>query len=156
MQRKLGRRKTGGFTILEVSMAGAVLALAIGSALIAMGRAFSPLDSARCISYASQIMQSEMEKMRLTSWGDGTAAGNGTTGITSYPLTATNVTFTTSGFTSAADLGSRMTLTRTARAVHTGMIEITLEISWTTSDRRPMSRKYITYYGKNGLYDLFV
>jgi Tfp pilus assembly protein PilV len=156
MQRGIRTRKTAGFTIIEVAMAGAVLALSIASALVAMGRAFSPLDSARCISYASQIMQSEMEKMRLTTWGNGTAAGNGTTGITAYPTTPTAVTFSTSGFTSAADLGSRMTMTRTASDIHTGMIQITLTISWTTSDRRPMSRSYITYYGQNGLYDFIV
>ncbi|MEO7412343.1 MAG: hypothetical protein ABIZ81_03210 [Opitutaceae bacterium] len=137
-------------------MAAAVMALALTSSLVAMGRAFAPLDSARCISYASQIMQSEMEKMRLTSWGNGTAAGNGTTGITSYPATPTVVNFSTSGFTSAADLGSRMSMTRTASNVHTGMIQITLTITWTTSDRRTLSRSYITYYGEKGLYDFFI
>jgi Tfp pilus assembly protein PilV len=154
MQRKLRTRKNGGFTIVEVAMAAGVLALAIMSALVAMGRAFAPLDSARCISYASQIMQSEMEKMRLTSWGDGTAAGNGTTGITAYPTTATNLPID-STFTTAGDLGSRMTMTRTASDVHTGMIKIVITITWTTSDRRTLSRSYITYYGKNGLYDFF-
>ena len=135
-------------------MAAAVMALAIMSSLVAMGRAFAPLDSARCISYASQIMQSEMEKMRLTSWGNGTAAGNGTTGITAYSTTATTLPIDTS-FTTAGDLGSRMTLTRTASDVHAGMIKITLTITWTTSDRRTLSRSYITYYGQNGLYDFF-
>lgn len=141
-------------------MAAGVMALAIMSALVAMGRAFSPLDSARCISYASQIMQSEMEKMRLTSWGNGTAAGNGTTGITAYKTAAQApggevVDFSLSGFSTAGDLGSRMRLTRLAEDVHAGMIKITLTITWTTTDRRTLSRSYITYYGQNGLYDFF-
>lgn len=131
------------------------MALAIMSALVAMGRAFAPLDSARCISYASQIMQSEMEKMRLTTWGNGTTAGTGTTGITSYPTTATTIPIDTS-FTTAGDLGSRMTMKRTAADVHTGMIKITLTITWKSSDGRTISRSYITYYGQNGLYDFFI
>ena len=161
MQRTSRAAKTSGFTIFEVSMAAAVLALAIMSALVAMGRAFAPLDSARCISYASQIMQSEMEKMRLMSWGTGTTAGTGSlvggevTTVTAIPTTVTTLTIDSS-FTTAGDLGSRMTMTRVASDIHTGMIQITLKISWTTSDRRNLTRTYVTYYGKNGLYDFFI
>ena len=161
MQRAPLRKKTGAFTIFEVSMAAAVLALAIMSTLVAMGRAFAPLDSARCISYASQIMQSEMEKMRLMSWGTGTTAGTGAlvggavTTITAIPTAVTNLPIDTT-FTTAGDLGSRMTMTRTASDIHTGMIQITLKITWTTADRRTLTRTYTTYYGQNGLYDFFV
>src|SRR3954467_5493407 len=87
MQRVSRSKKSGGFTIFEVTMAAAVMALAIMSSLVAMGRASAPLDSARCISYASQIMQSGMEKMRLMNWGSGATAGTGTAGsntITAY------------------------------------------------------------------------
>ena len=72
-------------------MATLVLALAIGTALTVLARGFSSLDSARCFSYAAQIMQSELEKMRMTPWGDGTAAGNGTIGVTAYPTASTPV-----------------------------------------------------------------
>lgn len=165
VMQKVSRNKTDGFTIFEVTMAAAVMALAIMSTLVAMGRAFAPLDSARCISYASQIMQSEMEKMRLTTWGDGTTAGTGTTGITAYKTIAQapngeSLPIDTS-FTTAGDLGSRMTLTRLASDVaghgaSGGMIMVKLTITWTTADRRTLTRSYITYYGKNGLYDFFV
>lgn len=136
------------------------MALAIGSSLIVLGRGFGLLDSARCISYASQIMQSELEKMRLTQWGDGTTAGTGTTGVSAYKTNAQvpggeTVTITSTFYT-AGDIGSRMTMKRVAEDVHTGMIKVTLTISWTSYDRRPLSRSYITYYGKNGLYDFFI
>ena len=49
-----------------------------------------------------------------------------------------------------------MTMKRIAENVHTGMIKVTLYISWKTFDGRPMSRSYVTYYGQNGLYDFFV
>lgn len=153
MQRILRSKKTG-FTIVEVMVAATVMALTITSALVVMGRAFAPLDSARCISYASQIMQSELEKMRLTSWGNGTNAGSGTLGITAFPTTPTALPID-STFVTAGDLGSRMTMTRTATDVHPGMIQITLTISWKSYDGRTLTRSYITYYGQNGLYDYF-
>ena len=154
MQPGTRGKKNSGFTIFEVAIAAAVMAMAISTALLVMSRGFASLDSARCISCASQIMQSELEKMRLTHWGDGTAAGNGTTGVTSYPTTSTNVTIDTS-FIAAGSVGSHMTLTRIAADVHTGMIQITLTITWNTFDGRTLSRSYITYYGQNGLYDFF-
>jgi len=140
-------------------MAAAVMALSISTSLLVMGRGFSSLDSARCISYASQIMQSELEKMRLTQWGNGTGgAGSGTTGVSAYPTTPTVIPIA-AAFTNVGDVGSRMTLTRIAANAPghtTGMIQVTLTISWTTSDRHTLSRSYITYYGQNGLYDFFV
>lgn len=136
-------------------MAATIMAMAISTSIVVMSRGFSSLDTSRCISYASQILQSEMEKMRLTSWGNGTAAGNGTSGVTAYSTTLTTLTIDSS-FTSSGDVGSRMILQRIAEDVHAGMIKVTLTITWTTSDRHTLSRSYVTYYGKNGLYDFFI
>jgi hypothetical protein len=143
-----------GFTIVEVAMATAIMTLVLGTALITLARGFDSMDTARCLSYASQIMQSELEKMRLTSWGNGTTAGTGTSGVTAYPTTATNVTIDPN-WANVGDVSNRMTMTRTASDVHTGMIQVTLTISWTTHDGHALSRSYTTYYGKNGLYDYF-
>ena len=153
-RRDSGFRKEG-FNIIEVVIATFVMTLVIGTSLTVLARGFSSLDSARCFSTASQIMQSELEKMRLTLWGNGTAAGNGTTGVTAYPTTPTTVTIDVSFFADGA-AGSRMTMTRTATDVHPGMIKITLTIQWASHDGHPLSRSYTTYYGKNGLYDFFI
>lgn len=149
-------KQKDGFTILEVAMAATVLAFAISTSIMVMQRGFASLDTARCLSYASQIMQSEFEKIRLTQWGNGTAAGTGTAGVSAYATTPTKIEFDASGFTSEGDIGSRMELWRTAADAPTytaGMIQITLTIKWKTYDGRAMSRSYITYYGRNGLYD---
>lgn len=148
------RGRTAGFTLVEVMAAAVVMTLAIGTSLLVLARGFDSVDTARCLSYASQIMQSELERDRLTTWGDGTTAGTGTTGITAYSTTATTLTID-SAFTSTGDVGSRMTLTRQASDVHTGMIKITYTITWTTHSGHTMSRSYSTYYGKEGLYDYF-
>jgi Tfp pilus assembly protein PilV len=145
-------RAKSGFTILEVAMAATVMALGISSAILVMQRGFASLDTARCLGYASQIMQSEMEKTRLTPWGNGASAGTGSTGITSFPTAPTSIAIDTTFF-NGNDLGSRMTLTRAATDVHTGMIQITFTITWQSYDRRTLSRTYTTYYGQKGLYD---
>jgi hypothetical protein len=133
-------------------MAATVMALGISSAILVMQRGFASLDTARCLGYASQILQSEMEKTRLTAWGNGTTAGTGSSGVTAYSTTPTTIPIDASFF-NANDLGSRMTMVRTATDVHTGMIKITFTITWSTYDKRPLSRTYTTYYGQKGLYD---
>ncbi len=148
-------RNARGFTLVEVVVATFIMTFVLGSAIIMLNRGFASLDDARCLSYASQIMQSEMEKMRLTQWGNGTTAGTGSSGITAYATSPTAVDISSAFYHVASDIGSRMTMTRTATDVHTGMIRITLTITWRTLDGKTLSRSYITYYGKNGLYDFF-
>ena len=135
-------RRIHAFTIAEVMMAAAVMALAITTAITTMQRGFIALDAARGTSYAAQIMQTEMEKIRLQNW----------TTVSAYSSSATTLTIDSS-FTSNSYIGNRYTLTRTATTVHTGMLQITLTISWRTYDGRTESRSCTTYYGQNGLYD---
>ncbi len=132
------------FTIVEVMIAAGVMALVITSSITTMQSAFLALDSARNITSAGQIMQSELEKMRLKDW----------TTVSAYAAGPTAVTIDSS-FTSNPAIGSRFTLTRTVADVHTDMKSITLTIAWKSYDGRPFSRSYQTYYGRNGLYDYF-
>jgi hypothetical protein len=126
-------------------MAAAVMAMAIGSSLIVLARGFNQLDTARCLSYSSQIMQSELEKMRLTQWATVNAYAKDTEVAVTIPTT----------FFTAQNIVNRMSMTRNAHLEHSGMIRVTLTITWTTNDRRVLTRRYITYYGENGLYDYF-
>ena len=142
------RLNSGGFTIFEVGIAGAVMAFAIATSITVMQRAYLALDTARSITYAAQIMQNEMEKMRLLNW----------TTVSTYSSTATAVPID-STFTNTS-IGAHFTgMTRTATAVHSGanagMLKITLTVSWKTVDGRTLSRSYMTYYAQNGLYDYF-
>ncbi|MFT3784043.1 MAG: prepilin-type N-terminal cleavage/methylation domain-containing protein [Nibricoccus sp.] len=146
-------RKQNGFTLIEVALAGFILAVVLGLSLLSIGKSFESIDTARCTTYASQIMQSEFEKMRLTPWGNGTTAGTGTNGVTAYSISPTTVDIT--NYVTSSDFGSRMHVTRTASDVHTGMIKVTLNISWQSYTGRDHARTFVTYYGRNGLYDYF-
>lgn len=145
-QRKTAPRD--GFTIVEVMMAAIVMAFAITTSITTMQRAFLAMDTARNVTQANQIMQSEIERMRLKDW----------TTVNAYSSTSTTVTIDSS-YTNNAFIGSRFTLTRIATDVsgHTlsGMKQVTFTITWSSYDRRTLSRSLSVYYGQNGLYDYF-
>ncbi|MDB6114114.1 MAG: hypothetical protein JWQ62_1059 [Lacunisphaera sp.] len=125
-------------------MAAIVMAFAITTSITTMQRGFLSLDTARSLTIAGQIMQSEFEKMRLLPW----------TTVDAYPLPSTSVTVDSS-FTSNAFIGNRFTMNRTVTLVRTGMKQIDLTVTWKSYDGRTISRSYSSYYGQNGLYDYF-
>ncbi len=59
------RSRPAGFTLIEVMVAAIVLVLAITTAVTTLQRGFQALDTARQTTYASQVMQSELERLRL-------------------------------------------------------------------------------------------
>jgi len=120
------------------------MAFVLVTSITVIRRAVVILDSARTLAAAGQIMQSEIEKIRLKDW----------TVVNAYEAGPTAVTIDSS-FTANPAIGSRFTLTRTVADVHTDMKSITLTIAWKTYDGRAQSRSYQTYYGRNGLYDYF-
>jgi Tfp pilus assembly protein PilV len=152
--RQARRGLAAGFTILEVMMAVIVMAFAITTSITTMQRGFLALDTARNITIAGQIMQSEFEKMRLLPW---TTIDAYPATITSQPYDAAHPEYFTldSAFTSNAFIGNRFTVVRDVTLIQTGMKKITLTISWKSYDGRTITRKYFTYYGQNGLYDYF-
>ncbi len=142
----LRRRGQRAFTILEVTLATFVMALGISTSTLTMMGGFKTLDVARNITLASQILQSEMERLRLMDWNNIVA------------ISGTSTVDLNSVFTDDADLAARFTLTRTVSDV-TGkageMKEIVLVVSWTTMDGRTLTRQFNTYYAKDGLYDYY-
>lgn len=146
--RRAAARGKAAFTIVEVMLAAAVMALAISTSIPVMQRAFLSLDTARNITIAGQIMQSEMEKMRLRDWSV----------ISAYPTTQTQLTLDPA-FSSNSFIGNRFRLYRIATDITTstsiGMREIKLTCTWTSYDGRTISRSYECAYGQNGLYDFF-
>jgi Tfp pilus assembly protein PilV len=152
-----GRCRSAGFTIFEVAMAGFVLAFGIATAIIAMQMGFKALNVARDSTLASQIIQSEIERLRLLPWSK-------TTGATPEPvdsileLPASETVALTSMFTGNAALGAKFTVTRTVTTDTSRPSDvryITVTVSWKTYDGRTQTRSFTTMYAKNGLYDYY-
>lgn len=139
-----GQRGSGGshgFTIVEVMLASIVLILGITTAITTLQRGFQSLDTSRNLTHASQIMQSELERLRLKSWAQIQA------------LQDSNDTAVT--VTSAPGLAGSFACTRTIKDLKADMKEIVLRSEWRGYDGRTHSVSYLTRYGKTGLYDYF-
>ena len=127
-------------------MASFILAFAIGSSLTVMMQGFKTLDAARNITLASQIAQSEIERLRLLNWG----------GIDALPASAP--VDLVASFTSEGSYAGRFTVTRNVSDVpgFVGeMKDITIIVSWRGTDGLVRDRRYHMRYGKDGLYDFY-
>ena len=102
------------------------------------------LQNARDLNIVSQMLQSEMEKVRLADWAT----------VNALPASATTVALDPT-FTANTIVGTRFTLTRTVADPKTGTRVITLRINWVGADSRPLSRNLSLRYSRYGLYDYF-
>ena len=143
-----------GFTIIEVMLAALVMALGIATALTALQYGLRATDTARNMTLAGQIMQSEIEILRLQNWSQ----------IAALPASATvdpSTTITT-GYGSSLDstlstIANRFQVTRTVEDM-SGRADIkliNLYVSWTGVDGRSHQLTYQTRYARNGLADYF-
>lgn len=124
-------------------MAVIILAMALVTALTAMQRAFLQFDTARNLEIAGNILQCEMEKERLFTWAEASAAYT--------PVIDPS-------FARNPAIAGRFTLSRslTTLAAHSGQVlQITLTIRWRSYDAHLVSRSYTTYYTQGGLYEYF-
>ena len=123
-----------------------VLALGIGTSIVAMQSGFRHLDLARGTTIAAQIIQSEMERIRMMSWA----------GVSALPETATfdgALNFTTSSRVSGKYSVTRSRVADSTRP--TEVMHIAIAVAWNTYDGRPHSRTFTSIYTKNGLYDYY-
>jgi Tfp pilus assembly protein PilV len=135
-----GGRRARGFTIVEVMIAAIVLVLVLTSAITTLQRGLRAVDTARGLTHASQVMQSELERLRLKSWTQiQELQDSGNTQVDAAAVPGGSVT--------------AFSCERLIRDLKADMKEITLESTWRSSDGRPQSARIITRYSKSGLYD---
>ena len=125
-------------------MAALIMGLVLATSITTLQRAFISLQNARDLNIASQMLQSEMEKMRLADWAT----------VNSFNTSSTPVTLDTA-FTSNPYVGDRFSLSRTVSDPKTDTRIITLQVVWRGADNRTLSRRLAMRYSRNGLYDYF-
>ncbi len=133
--------RSRAFTLAEVMVASVVLIFGIVSAIGAMQAGLKATDRARNLATATQLLQSEMERIRLKSW----------TQLEALQSAAATATFTPDA--SAGGAAARFTCTRQISDLKADMKEITLTAEWRGYDGRPQTTRLITRYAKNGLND---
>jgi Tfp pilus assembly protein PilV len=132
-----------------------VLALGISSSVIAMQSGFKQIDIARGTTLASQIIQSEMERLRMMPWSKTSPAGV----VDSISELPEKESFDGATYFSAnADLAGKYEITRTAipdPARPTEVMNIVVYVRWKSYDLRWHQRSFNSIYCKNGLYDYY-
>lgn len=125
------------FTLVEVFFAAGLMLVGVVGMIQALTIGSEMLDVARKQTLAEQIIQSEIDKVRMNSW----------TTINALPASAT-ITINTSLQTVCAGF----TCTRTATNVKTDMLKVKFTVTWTGNTGRSYTRSGETYLGKNGLH----
>lgn len=148
------RRRNAAFTIIEVAMASFVMAFSISSAIITLQSGFKAIDVARGTTLAAQIIQSEMERLRMMPWNN-----TGTVAVDSIAELPDTETFDgATYFSSSTDVVGRYTITRAVEddAARPGEARnITVTVRWQSYDGRWHQRSFTALYCKNGLYDFY-
>ena len=127
-------------------MATGVLSLGIVTSILTIQAGFKFLDVARSTTLASQILQSEIERVRMMSWATVTA------------LPASETFDGSTYFSTNPRVASRYRVTRTREQDATrpdDVANITVSVQWTGADGRTQSRRFQAKYMKNGLYDYY-
>jgi prepilin-type N-terminal cleavage/methylation domain-containing protein len=135
MMRRQAISRQDGFTLIEVLVAAVILGFALGSVLTISSHAFVYLNDIRRTARSSQVLQQKIEDIRLWNWSQ----------LQSAPLTFsdTNIGVNYQGWitTNSYDtyLGS------------TTVMRVTLFVTWTNSNRRPMTNTLSTLISNGGL-----
>lgn len=142
MPPRIGSGHRSGFTLIEVALAAAVMAMGVATSITVLQRGFAMLDTARNITTAGQIMASQMEQVRMLDWAT----------VSGYAAGPTTIALDTI-YSGSASIGNRFSMTRTTSTPATEMVQVSFTVSWTAYDGRTLSRTMTTYYARYGIHD---
>lgn len=138
-----------GFTLVEATVAAAIVIAFFAGVFACLTQSFRFIESARDLNRVAQILQSEMEDLRMRSWAELE---------TMYQANVDrDLPFTPrSEFTS--QYGIRYTCTRTMSLRsdrNDSQIEVVLASEWTDRAGAKHRKYYVSYFTKNGLNDYY-
>lgn len=150
-------------------MATFVMAMGISTSIIALQSGFKQIDVARGTTVAAQIIQSEMERIRMMPWNNSTTVAvdsivelaNATDTVAPLPSgspAGVEIFDGATYFSTSADVVGRYTITRTVTddaTRPTQVKNITVSVTWRSYDNRSHTRSFSAIYAQNGLYDYY-
>lgn len=142
-------------------MSSFVMAFGIATSIIAMQTGFKSIDLARGTTLASQIIQSEMERVRMMSWTNVSNLSTATDTVAPFPAGSPAGIEMFDGatyFSTNPGIAGKYTITRTVTPDSTRPTEamdIDIEVKWQGYDNRWHTRSFRSMYAKNGLYDYY-
>ncbi len=141
----LGHNREGaspaGFTLAEVVVGFAVLGLVVASVFSVMGQGVAVVEISRDYARVSQIMQSEMETLRMKKWAE------------IQDLPAEGDFDPDTRFTDL--VGDRYTCTRLVDSTRDGQVRVRVRVDWKDNGGRSHQREFMTLITKEGLNDYY-
>lgn len=137
------RNRKAGFTLVEITVAIMVLAFGIASSVVALRIGFGMIETARDQTMVAQILQSEIETLRLMAWRE----------LTDLPEEEEFIIQTE--FTD--EIGDRFTCIRRIEDVRAGaqIKRVVLQVRWTTNNGVQRELTYKTRISRHGLNDYY-
>jgi hypothetical protein len=138
-------------TLVEVAVGAFVMAFGIAMSLVAVQSGFRSMDEARNLTAASQILESELARLRALPW-----RSISTEIACIDQLPEREIVDIATLLPSQPELGSRFSLVRTvtpSEGRDGSMYDLTLTIAWTSPYGVRHERTITTRYGKDGLHD---
>ncbi len=135
--RTLSRRRLAGFSLTEVLISLSLIGVVFASVFSALTQGFRAIELARDNTRCAQILQNEMERLRLLSWQEVQVLPKEEK---FSPTTAKDTTYS-----------ERFTCRRIIRDVKKGQVEITFYVEWTDNRGRDHVRQSSTLVSRQGL-----
>lgn len=129
--------KFSGFTLVEVMMAATILVVGLVGMVQTVTIGSEMLDTSRKQTLAAQIIQTQVERIRLMNWSD--------VAILTAAATAVDLP---AAFVSQE---SSFACQRSVAEVKTDLRRVTFTVTWKSNVNRTYSRIGEAYVGKNGL-----
>ena len=156
MSRRPPRKRCDAFTLVEVMLAGAVLALALVGMIQVIVSGSEMLDVARKQTIAMQIIHGQIDQIRLRDWNEVSAlAASQTVWVDASDNSGNQSNNIAAGFVFGSKLpaiSQKFRCTRTISTVRTDLKQVSYTVSWKGNTGRAYTRTGSTYVGKNGLY----
>ena len=125
-----------GFTLIEAAIASVILAFALVSVLAIASQSYRYLQAIRLTARSSQVLQQEMEKIRLQGWSQ----------LMAYPSTFTNT---------EGNLGAYLgTVNQVAFDSYNGtttVMKVTLTTTWKNQAGKTLTNRLTTLVTNGGL-----
>src|SRR6266404_6326252 len=135
MTRKLAKTKDG-FTLLEAMIAVMILGFVLASVLVTVSQSARYLTDIRRTARASQVLQQEMEYIRLLDWNTMQSVTN---------------TFTDPSDTAHLYAGKITQAAYDTYGTTNTVVKVTLTVTWTNQVNRVLTNTLTSLVGNGGL-----
>lgn len=140
------RQSKGGFTLLETVVGMTLMAAVFGSAYASYFLGLNIIEDAREELRATQIIQSELERLRTITWVELTALAT----VSSFEPQGEFVKMYSGMYATKRKVEDVVVV-----GANAGLKQVTLYVSWTSRRGKERTQVFSTLFAENGLSDYY-